>query len=227
MVYESTLKIDSIVPFSDCIYWQLLMNHEQTPTSLLAESHQYDHPYLAWETVRRRRNPYFESGTGFEGYLVGICHSPDEALEQILAISRGMLIGIARLYRFEYGFRSKLRQTLSGEASDPKAIAEWSAQLGAALARLRCNLFHNREADAFREETYQVVSGLPPIDYHAVNHAFRQVYSVDCQHIPNTVKMVINAQQLPTADQEAWLVAQAIGKFGHPLVREFLRASAN
>jgi len=227
MVYESALKVDSVVPFSDCIYWRLNLNTGQAPTSLLTESHQYDHPYLAWETVRKRRNPYFEQGTGFEGYFVGLCRSPDETLERILSISRGMLVSIARLYRYEYGFRSKLRKTLSGEASDPKAMAEWSAQLGATLARLRCNLIHNRDADSFRDETYRIVSNLPPIDYHTVDHALYQVYCVDTQHVPNTVKMMVNAQQLRDADQEAWMVAQAIGKFGHPLVREYLHYSTN
>ncbi|MCC7449736.1 MAG: hypothetical protein IT324_20115 [Anaerolineae bacterium] len=227
MGYESTLKVDSVVPFSDRIYWRLYLNNRQSPARLLEESHQYDYPYLAWETVRKRRNPFFEQGTGFEGYFVGICHSPDEMLARILSISRGMLVSIARLYRYEYSFQSKLRKTLNGESSDPKAMAEWSAQLGATLARLRCNLLHNQNADAFRDETYRIVSGLPPIDYHATDHALRQVYCVDTLHVPNTVKIIVNLQQLPDADQEAWQVAQAIGKFGHPLVREYLHYSSN
>ncbi len=224
MATDKILKIDTCVPYGDSIYSWLHLIPESQVHTLIEDSHQADKHYLAWETVRKGRNPFFENGTGFEGYFVGSCASTDAVFAQILGVANGMLNSIARLYRYDYTFRSKLEKTLIGEAMDPKAMNEWSAQFGAAIARLRCNVYRNHQADQFHSETYRLVSWLPPIDYKQDDHEIRQLYVID---LPDSTynKTIINAHALPAAEQEAWMVAQAIGKFGHPLVREFVRFS--
>jgi hypothetical protein len=227
MPSESILRINSIVPLGDWIYWRFKVACGELSDTVYRESHQFDRSYLAWETVRKVRNPYFEKGTGFEGYYVGICRSPDEVLGRILMVSQQILSSIGRLYRFNHRFRSALVKTLVGEQADPKAMAEWSAQLGAALARLRCNIIHNQQGDAFRTETYRIVNTLPPIDYRECDHVVRQLYTIDSFDRESIPKLVVNLDGLDPSDQDSWLVAESIGKFGHPLLREFVRYCVN
>jgi hypothetical protein len=220
------LKIESTVPFSSSMYWWLRAVQDLSLEALIQSSRQYDRPYLAWETVRRRRNPFFENGTGFEGYLIGVCRSPDEALEQILLVGQGMLDNIIRLHRSDHSFKSRLIKTLLGEAYYPKAVAEWSVQLGATLARLHCNLLQNPQADDFHAETYRIVNDLPPISYRPGDHTLKQAYVLESNGGRRFVKAVVDLHMLKPLQQDAWLVAQSVGKFGHPLVREFTRYSA-
>jgi hypothetical protein len=215
------LQVDNEVPFGNMIYWWLRFAQGQTLDSLINRSRPYDSAYLAWEMVRKRRNPFFAHGTGFEGYLVGVCQSPDEALEQVLQISQEMLVSAMRLHRSDPRFRSKLFRVLVGESVDARAIAEWSAQLGAALGRLRCNLRRSRQADSFHAETYRTVDALPSIRYCETDACVRQTYLLD-GHGGLPPKRHIDDSALHPDDQEAWLVAQSIGKFGHPLVRAFV-----
>ncbi len=222
-----TLKIDTEVPFGDSIYYRLSIPQEQSSSILLAQSHQFDRSYLAWEIVRKTRNPYFLKGTGLEGYFIGICQSPEDTLRQILQVSQQVLTSIIRLYRYQYTFRTKLLKTLTGEGADLKAMSEWSAQLGYVLAKLRCNLFNNRQAEAFRTETYQVVKTLPPIDYRKGDHVVRQIYTIDSFDVTDVPRIIVSVDTLNPPDQDAWLVAESIGKFGHPLVREFIRHGDN
>jgi hypothetical protein len=214
------LKIENEVPFAHALYWQLKLEGQSLET--LARDHRYELPYLAWETVRKARNPFFVKGTGFEGYFVGICESPEDALDEILRTGHEILDSIAKLYRPEYGFKSTLMKTLSRELDDPKAIHVWSTCLGATVARLRCNLFKNREADAFHTETYRIVSRLPAITYTEDNHAIRQSYVIEAESLDAGPAIQINAAMFKPSDQDAWQVAESIGLFGHPLVRQFL-----
>lgn len=190
---------------------------------LTRESRAYEHRYLAWEVVRKCRNPFFIQGTGFEGYLIELCHSPVQALDEILGIGQGMLNSIVRLYRFNYGFRSRLMKTLTGELSDSKAMLEWSAQLGAATARLRCRLHDHPPAEAFRNQTYHIVQMLPTVLYRQDGQAIEQLYRIGFCGLEHVPKIEISMNLVRATDQDAWLVAQSVGRFGHPLVREFLR----
>ena len=214
------MKIDSEVPFGHELHNWLLLNHlrlEQVAHHDSREAH-----YLAWENVRKERNPFFTEGTGFEGYLVGRCASPDAALEAVLAINQHILDAIARLYRFQPGLRNKLMKALMRENSDPALIAIWSAYLGAELGKLRAQMLSNKEAQAFQTGTYNIVRNLPPVVYHQLDNDLTQTYDIGSDHNGSHSKMIVSPQILKPSQQDAWRVAANIGEFGHPLVRRFI-----
>lgn len=215
-------RIEGEVPFGQILLWWLdeLQNEKGIPVTEL--SHRFDRPYLAWESVRLVRNPFFNKGTGFEGYLVGRISSAEEALDYLLALGHQTLDSQTRLYRHQYGFRRRLMQTLRGERADLDTLREWSVTLGALLARLRAEMHRSPQAEAFRHETYRQVEGLPPIRYLEEGNELKQVYEIrDAEH-PSSPPLYIDLNHLRSTDQEAWQVAAEIGKFGHPLVREVL-----
>jgi len=216
---QSIMYINGPIP--NCrVLLRWLKLHDYGLTRIAKDSHRYELPYLAWEVVRKNRNPFFMTGTGFEGYYIGISQSADEVLDAIIFISRNVLDNITRRYRVEYSFQSHLMMTLTGELSDPKAIEVWSAELGATIARLRCDLHHNPMADQFRVETYRIVKSLPNISYYENSHRILNNYSVGSQS--SKLKAYVSMNSVQPADQDAWLVAWSIGRFGHPLVREYL-----
>ncbi len=218
------VKYESPIPFAVSIYSWLQV--DRTTLDLLAHhSRLFERSYLAWETVRKTRNPFFDKGTGFEGYFIGVCRSPEETLERILALSRAMLQNICRMHPRDWRFRSRLMHTLVGEQYDARALAEWSAQFGAALARLRPNLRRNPLATAFQMDTYRQVGGLPHITYQEQDAIIEQVYVLAQYHLNGFIRMPVDSATLPESDQEAWLIARRIGLFGHPLVRQYLRQS--
>src|SRR5690349_15317994 len=104
------MKIESEVPFGRALRGWLAL-HDQNLDQVVKHDQMEQH-YLAWETVRKQINPYFLHGTGFEGYLVGRCSSPEEALDAIITINQHILDTIIRLYRFQPEFRSLLMKTL-------------------------------------------------------------------------------------------------------------------
>jgi hypothetical protein len=114
-------------------------------------------------------------------------------------------------------------KTLTQESSDVKAMQVWSAQLGAAIAQLRCNLYNNHDGDLFRIETYRTVQTLPPIDYGLTDHCIEQTYVLG--RSSQQPKVAVHRNGLKPSEQDAWLVAWSIGEFGHPLVRAYLEAS--
>lgn len=217
---HGTITVQSEVPFGRTLYTRLYINGLRLEQQI---SHDYmEKTYLAWETVRMRSNPYFETGTGFEGYLVGRCTSSEAALEAILGINQNILDAIARLYRMESGFRSRLMKTLTREASDQKAIHIWSAYLGAELGRLRAQILIEPEAQEFQRQTYRIISMLPPMSFEESDHVVTQTYAVGSLPVPQLPKMIVTPHILKPQQQDAWLVAENIGVFGHPLVRKLL-----
>jgi hypothetical protein len=218
----NTLRISNQVPFSQSIYCWLALSPAGLPP-LVQASHQYDFHYLAWQTVRKERNPYFVNGTGFEGYFVGTCTTSDEALARILAIGESMLKSIAVRNRYQYRFRSKLMKTLVGEQCDIGTLYEWNALFGAALARLRCQAMQEHRAVAFREETYRLVGQQPEIHYLKRTGVLEQEYYVAHDPSVGDHRLLVTSGGLTAQDQDAWLVAQSVGRFGHPLVRTCLR----
>ncbi len=227
MPHAPLLQMDKAVPFGEAICCRLRLVTDWNWIDLVRASYRHEPHYLAWETVRKGRNPFFENGTGFEGYFVGLCPTPEDALDRILETSQQMLTSITRLHRFEPRFRSTLIKTLVGEMGDLPAISEWAAQFGATLARLRCNLIRNPQSDAFHTEISRLVSRSPSMSYIKNAHSIRQCYQISSGHDPNAVRIVVSMSDLKASEQDAWLIAASVGKFGHPLVREFVRLSAN
>ncbi len=221
---KQMLTIDSRVPFADAIAaWHQI--HGIPLGTLIHDSRRYEPAYLAWETVRRARNPFFRQGTGFEGYFVGHCRSPEEALERILGTSKDILASIARYHPHDYAHRSRLMKALTEEHTDPRVMAEWSAILGATLARLRANVRRSPQAETFQGHTYKIVSQLPSMVYVPQHYQIEQIYRIGSDDVPGP-KLDVSLNSLKPSDQDAWLVAAFIGKFGHPLVREFLRLAS-
>ena len=183
------LTIESKVPH-DTIMEVWLRLQDVPLDNLVQHSRRYERAYLAWETVRQVRNPFFNTGTGFEGYFVGICHSPGEMLAQLLEIGHSMLASNCKLYRHQYTFNAKLMKTLRGELNDPRAIDVWSTLLGATLGRLRCNVHYHYKTYLFQNETYWTVNRLPVINYTHCEHHIEQEYILapftrDCVSKPN------------------------------------------
>lgn len=218
--------IDSEVPFGGAIWLELRL-HELNLATLPAKG-PVEQRYLAWETVRKKTNPYFTEGTGFEGYLVGLCPDAEAALLAILKSSQRILDAIARLYRFSGCFKTRLMQTLARESSDQESVHIWSAYLGAELGRLRVNVPRNKAAILFQAHTYRIVSVLPPIAYQQTQRDVLQHYAVGYVDEAPTGPVVSNGRitvspgVLNLSQREAWLVAVNIGEFGHPLVRRYL-----
>lgn len=220
----NTLRVNTQVPFATSICGWVDTNQVDLQ-AFEATSHRYDTHYLAWQMVRKERNPYFVNGTGFEGYFVGSCRTPDQALSQILEISQTMLEHIALLHRYESGFRATLMKTLMGEQYDLRAVYEWNALFGEALARLRWRAMQDHEAMKFRDETYRLVrlaDRYSEIHYLNNTSPLQQEYFV-VHDTPNSHRLMIRSSGLHTHDREAWLVAQSVGRFGHPLVRTSLK----
>lgn len=218
---KDRLTLQSEVPYDTLIYtW--LRSHDIGLDWLVRPSRHFENPYLAWETVRKTRNPFFKEGTGFEGYFVGTYPSPDQAREKLLEIGRGMLESNRRLYPYDYNFRSRLMKTLVGELSDAAAINHWAALLGATLGRLRMNIYGNPKADQFRAETYHMIKGLPPMRYEQHDHDIDQQYVLPLPNGNIPFKPDIDLNLLKPSDQDAGLVVLSIGRFGHPLIREYL-----
>lgn len=215
----NVMCVSGPVPFADSFYCWLRLN-DIPLAHLVKDSRRYEQPYLAWEVVRKNRNPFFVTGTGFEGYYVGVCETPEAVLDAIIHTSRQILTNLSREYRWNFAFKSRLMKTLTAELNDPKAIAIWSAEFGATIARLRRNLQHNVEGDSFRIETYRTVHALPFIDYHENGYRVLHQYSVGYPVLKSRID--VSMESVHPADQDAWLVAWSIGRFGHPLVREYL-----
>lgn len=221
MQMKKTLEVTNIVPCANIIYWYLRVH--DLPLEKLANRH-YEAPYLAWQIVRKVRNPFFTNGTGFEGYLVGYCDTFEDVLETLLKTGHDILAAIARAYRLEYGFRAKLMKTLTGEICNLDAIQIWCAYLGVSVARLRCNLLHNKIGRKFHEETYRLVTHHPDIHYQIIDHRIMQNYMIESGYMKGDPVVDIPITQLKPSDQDAWQVIQSIGKFGHPLIRHLLNA---
>jgi hypothetical protein len=216
------LKIESKVPYSTTIY-EWLQLRSISLTKFVESSRKYERAYLAWEAVRKVRNPFFVDGTGFEGYFVGQCLSPEEIAEQLIKIGRHMLMSNYRLYKFNPLFRSRLLKTLFAEKTDPPAMEVLAAQFGAALGRLRCNLLTNIHTRYFQAETYQNTSSLPIIRYTQGDFSIEQEYALPCAGLHTTPHWNLSLEaSLKPCDADACLVIKSIGKFGHPLIREYL-----
>lgn len=215
---QDIVHVESNVPFSEAIRLSLILHYDQN--RLLKNAERYRMAFLAWETVRLGGNPFLLTGTGFEGYFVGVCQSSGQVLDEILAMSHRMLEAIARCYRLEYGLRNQLMKTLLEGIYHPQAMRIWSTQLGAAVAQLRCKI-NPQQGTEFRLNTYRHVKAHPTIQYVLNEHTIHQTYEV-CTHCGKFHPLSIHAENLPDKDQEAWRVACAIGCFGHPLVRQLV-----
>ena len=217
---NTNIKIENEVPFGHLLYTKLYLSDSCLDT--LVRHDQMETHYLAWETVRKQRNPFFQKGTGFEGYLIGQAVNAEAALDAILTVNQQILDAIARLYRFQSSFRSRLMKTLTKEAGDSASIHIWSAYLGAELGKLRAQMRTNSQAQAYRQQTYQLISGLPPMSFRMVEGDVTQMYTIGAGDDIRVARLLITPQALKPDQQDAWLVAENIGEFGHPLVRKLL-----
>jgi len=190
---------------------------------LVGHSCRYDHAYLAWEAVRKVRNPFFIDGTGFEGYYVGQGLSAEAVAANLIGIGQHILESNDRLYRFNFSFRRRLVKTLFTEANDPQAMDVLAAQFGAALGKLRCNLLTNERTRHFQTETYQKTGHLPAIQYTQKDQLIRQIYTLPLHDRQTDPQWNLSLETLvKPRDADAYQAVKSIGKFGHPLVRGYL-----
>ena len=218
--------VESIVPCARHIRAWLIF-HETNLSHLVQASRRYERQYLAWETVRKVRNPFFVEGTGFEGYFVGQNVTPDQVIEALLQIGRDALVSNERMYRANPRFHSVLMKTLVGDLDDDVAINVWATGLGAILGRLRRFVYSSQVANQFQTETYRSVSNLPPIEYHPNGPGIRQQYDLPVYPAGRYPRVAWSLETVKPEDYDAALVVWSIGRFGHPLVRECLRESGS
>jgi len=213
------LMIEGQIPFGGLVV--CLVRLAGIPWDVFIKSSRpYESAYLAWETVRQGRNPFFHKGTGFEGYLIGNCETAPEALQTLLSLGEEILASIPKSYNLEYGFRRKLMQTLYGSAANPRAIHIWGRQLGVILAELRPRVLQNGGSEVFRTQTYRAVDLLPPMFYRYERGVLVQTYFVDPfhnEHYPGKIwaESCLNSR----TDRATWELVRQLGRFGHPLVR--------
>lgn len=216
------LCVETDVPCASAIASWLCLT-DRPFDQLIGPSRNFEAAYLAWETVRKARNPYFIEGTGFEGYFIGVYTSPDEMLARLLQLGHTLLDSNYRMYRFDSRFRSHLMDALVGEWLDYETLGVWSDLLGGMLARLRCNVHINEQALIFQAETYRMTSHLRPIAYCPSDRTIRQSYVLPFFLADHVQHIGLDLTALKPSDYDAGLVVDKIGCFGHPLVREFLR----
>lgn len=214
--------IQSQIPYGAALY-EWLHIHKLPLDNLAQQARRYDRAYLAWEAVRLVRNPFFITGTGFEGYFVGICHSPQEMLAKLLEIGHRMLASNARMYRYDFAFQSRLMKTLRREIIDRSAMEVWSSLLGATLAKLRCNVHYNDPTYRFQNETYWAINRLPFIRYRECENYIEQEYTLPCFSNGFKGKAEFDLNMLKPSDYDAGYVITHVGRFGHPLLRAYLR----
>ncbi len=218
------LMVESEVPCALHIdLW--LRFHETSLTHLAQTSHRFERQYLAWETVRKTRNPFFVEGTGFEGYFVGQNKSPEEVIELLLEIGHESLISNARIYHCDPHFKSVLMKTLTGEIDDDAAINVWATELGAMLGRLREHIYTNQAANQFQTETYRAVGNLPAIHYVPHEWGITQEFVLPVYAAGQYARLAWGPETVRPEDHDAALVVWMIGRFGHPLLRECVRES--
>ncbi|MFO7321382.1 MAG: hypothetical protein DIU68_006605 [Chloroflexota bacterium] len=224
MLYTSRgyLSVEADVPCAPAIEVCLHV-HDTSLDQLVGESRCFEASYLAWETVRKARNPFFAEGTGFEGYFIGVCSSPDEMLDRLIELGHALLQSNLRLYRHNPRFRTRLMHALMDEGPGYDTICVWSDVLGATLARLRCNLYIHEQAAIFQAETYRMTSHLQPVQYWEVDFNIRQAYKLPFFLADHVYRTSLDLHQLKPSDFDAGLVVDRIGRFGHPLVRQYLR----
>ena len=191
--------------------------------SSLQLSHEFDRSYLAWETVRLSRNPFFSNGTGTEGYWVGLCQS-SRPLDQLLQLGNGAQ-SQARLFRYRGATAAGCARALQGEGSDLETMAEWSIELGAILGRLRCNLYKNPRP-VLPPRNLPPGRGCRPLP--PTTRAGRLAANAESarRRQPGAAAASTDPNHLRTTDQEAWDVVASLGKFGHPLVADFEQSAA-
>ena len=134
---------------------------------------------------------------------------------KLLEIGYEMLERNCRLYRHQFTFKSKLRKTLNGDASDPKAIESWSVLLGAMVGPFRRNVY-------FNHETYWNVNRLPLINYYEHEQCIEQQNVLARSTHGCVSKPDFSLNMLNTSDSDDGLVVSTIGQFGHPLIRGYL-----
>ncbi len=218
---KGLLIVESNVPYGAAIAAWLALRR-QPLAELERSSRWYERPFLAWETVRRVRNPFYSMGTGFEGYYIGQCGSSDEMTERLLQLGRDMIASNDLLYNFDYNFKSRLMKALAEEALDLKALNAWSQVLGATLGRLRRMAASSPAASTFQQETYRMTNSVPPIRYTLHDHTVSQTYTLPFPGQHNARASALDPATVYPADREAAFVITTVGRLGHPLVRQYL-----
>lgn len=219
---QRILTVESAVPYSAAIC-EWLQFRATNIDQLVGYSRRYDRAYLAWEAVRKVRNPFFIDGTGFEGYYVGQQLTPEEIVTDLLDIGWYIIESNYRLYRLNFNFRARLEKALFTEANDPQAMEVLAAQFGATLGKLRCNLLTNERTRHFQTETYLKTGAMPSIRYSKRDHLVRQNYTLPCQERQSAPQWNLSLETLvKPRDADAFMAVKSIGKLGHPLVRGYI-----
>lgn len=218
---KGLLTVESVVPYSGAMAAWLRL-YDVPLQALEGPSRWYERAFLAWEMVRRVRNPFFSEGTGFEGYYIGVCATAEQMTEALLRLGHTLLESNARLYPQDTPFHDRLMRALTGETDDLTALLVWSAALGATLGRLRAWAGTRPAAGSFQSETYRMTNALPGLQYTLTNGRIDQTYTLPNPTTAQTGKLEFSPASLKPADYEAAVVVWTIGKLGHPLVRQYL-----
>lgn len=218
---KGLLIVESDVPYSTAIVAWLRLRG--LPLEAIEHpSRGYERAFLAWETVRRVRNPFFREGTGFEGYFIGQCSDADDMTHRLLALGQAMIDSNRRFYSPDSPLLPRLDAALTTDAADVEALLAWSSLLGAMLGRLRAAALRVPDAAIYQSDTYRMTNALPQISYTLAGGRIRQTYTLPYPSQSSQRKIAVDARLLPAPDRAAARVIWSVGKLGHPLVRQYL-----
>lgn len=216
--------IDELSPQLGRLLLSTSLGNPEYIDDIIDQSRSIEDRYLAYESVRTglragyivgkiythdKRLPY----TGLEPYAVGSELSPEEIVG--LEASEGVKL-VKALNRDGSGYF--YNKALRGEKVDPKVIGDLAAVWGGLVARFRA--IGDSDLSQFRSETYSRVRVLPDIAYALKGGDLKQTIvlpKVSEGQFPTT------RVELSSDDIRGYLMVSALGRFGHPLVRETVR----
>ncbi|PIR63742.1 MAG: hypothetical protein CO156_00665 [Candidatus Pacebacteria bacterium CG_4_9_14_3_um_filter_40_12] len=216
-------KIISVPPLLEYVENAIWKAEDEAEVKrLLDASREHERRYFGWEMNRKGITPVGFLYTGLEGFLVGLGLSADEAHARIMQYGLDIVDGIYRAHSTSYDSRKQLERVMRGESSRAAAVEEWSAILGATLARRRAEITTNHSAQEYRRMVSERAQTLPKIKYTVdSNGQIKQEYFIATEPVSATNAPAYS----PKNDREAYaqLVTRRIGIVGHPLLRAAMR----
>ena len=202
---------------------------------IIKESRNFEKPYIAHELVRKERGyevvgQLIDGKTGLsipligiEGHFVGLGLPPEEIVRREAAFGRTMLDSISRMRHYSDLVR-EVEKTLRGERFFPEILEELNGAWGAVLARMRALRFQNQKAlqehDSFRERTYNLIKGVPQMEYVLNSDSFRQKYFLpSIRKVNNTPPIKVDLTNKEKVGYEALVGA---GRLTMPILRVIL-----
>ncbi len=178
--------------------------------------------FLAW-MLMRRRNPFFSTGTGWEGHAIAHTLVPGNALDWMIALSKELMASANRNCTTNK-MRREMFSILEGTAT-VQNLRFWNGVFGTALARLHVQTALSPIAREYRQQTYDL---LPPATkvglLRTKNGGIAEQYALPTIMLDGVVRidLQLESASMSEEDQRALQLLQILGMIGHPSVRDAL-----